>query len=148
MALRNHPVLQAATFNAQAAEQVTREAKSAYLPTANGSLTGAGAMSNSRIAAGYLNNPYILNRYSNGLAVSQLITDFGHTTNLVASARLGAQAASQSAKQTEQDVLLGINRAYFGVLRAEAVLKVAQETVKARQILADQVTTLEKNKLK
>ena len=148
MALRNHPVLQAATFNAQAAEQVTREAKSAYLPTANGSLTGAGAMSNSRIAAGYLNNPYILNRYSNGLAVSQLITDFGHTTNLVASARLGAQAASQSAKQTEQDVLLGINRAYFGVLRAEAVLKVAQETVKARQILADQVTTIEKNKLK
>jgi outer membrane protein len=61
---------------------------------------------------------------------------------------LGAKAASESAQQTQQDVLLAVNRAYFGVLRAEAVLKVAEETVKARQILADQVTTLEKNKLK
>jgi outer membrane protein len=148
MALRNHPVLQAATFNAQAAQQLTREARSAYFPTAIGSLTGAGALPNSRLAAGYLNNPIIFNRYSNGLEVSQLLTDFGHTSNLVASARLGAQAASESAQQTEQDVLLGVNRAYFSLLRAEAVLKVAQETVKERAVLADQVTTLEKNKLK
>jgi outer membrane protein len=148
MALRNHPLLQAATFDAEAANQVTREEKSAYYPRATGSLTGAGAMSNSRIAAGGLNNPLILNRYSNGVEINQLITDFGHTTNLVASARLGAQAASKSAQQTAQDVLLGVNRAYFGVLRAEALLKVAEETVKARQVLADQVTALEKNKLK
>ena len=148
LALRNHPHLQAATFNAQAAEQVTREVKSVYLPTAEGSLTGAGAMSNSRIAAGALNNPLILNRYSNGVTVNQLITDFGHTTNLVASARLGAKAASESAQQTAQDVLLAVNQAYFGILRADAVLKVAEETVRARQILTDQVTTLEKNKLR
>jgi outer membrane protein len=148
MALRNHPLLQAATFDAEAAIQVTREQKSAYYPTAIGSLTGAGAMSNSRIAAGYLNNPLILNRESNGLEVNQLITDFGRTSNLVGSARLGAKAASESAQQTAQDVLLAVNRAYFGVLRAKAVLKVAEETVKARQILADQITTLEKNKLR
>jgi len=148
LALRNHPLLQAATFDAEAANQVTREEKSAYYPTAIGSLTGAGAMPNSRIAAGYLNNPYILNRYSNGLEVNQLITDFGRTSNLVASARLGAKATSESAQQTAQDVLLAVNRAYFGVLRAEAVLKVAEETVTARQILADQITTLEENKLR
>ncbi len=148
LALRNHPVLQAATYQAEAAKQVTREEKSAYYPSATGSLTGAEAISNSRISAGYLNNPLILNRYSNGLEVHQLITDFGRTSNLVASARLGAKAASESAQQTAQDVLLAVNRAYFGVLRAEAVLKVAEETVKARQVLTDQVTTLEKNKLK
>jgi outer membrane protein len=148
LALRNHPLLQAATFEAEAANQVTREEKSAYYPTAIGSLTGAGAMSNSRIAAGFLNNPLILNRYSNGLEVNQLITDFGRTSNLVSSARLGAKAASASAQQTAQDVLLAVNRAYFGVLRGQAVLKVAEETVKARQILADQITTLEKNKLR
>src|SRR5208337_2277296 len=59
LALRNHPLLQAATFEAEAANQVTREQKSAYYPTAIGSLTGVGAMPNSRIAAGYLNNPLI-----------------------------------------------------------------------------------------
>ena len=148
MALGNHPLLQAANYDAQAASQITREAKSAYYPTANGSVTGAAALSNSRIAAGYLNNPLILNRESNGVEVQQLITDFGRTSNLVGSARLGARAATAGAQQTAQDVLLAVNRAYYDVLRAEAVLKVAEETVKARQILAEQVTTLEKNKLK
>jgi len=148
LALRNHPLLQAATFEAEAANQVTREEKSAYYPTATASLTGAGAIPDSRIAAGFLNNPTIYNRYSNGLEINQLIADFGRTSNLVASARLGAKAASQSAQQTAQDVLLAVNRAYFGVLRGQAVLKVAEETVKARRILADQITTLEKNKLR
>ncbi len=82
------------------------------------------------------------------MQLNQLITDFGRTSNLVASSRLGAQAASQTSQQTEQDVLLGVDQAYFGVLRAQALLKVADETVKARQVLADQITTLEKNKLK
>ena len=148
LALRSHPLLQAATFEAEAANQVTREQKSAYYPTAVGSLTGAGAIPDSRIAAGFLNNPIIYNRYSNGLEINQLVTDFGRTSNLVASARLGAKAASESAQQTAQDVLLAVNRAYFGVLRGQAVLKVAEETVKARRILADQITTLEKNKLR
>jgi outer membrane protein len=148
MALRNHPLLQAATFEVQAANQITREEKSAYYPTAVGSVTAAGAIPESRITAGYINNPTVYNRESNGLEVHQLITDFGRTSNLVGSARLGAKAVSETAQQTQQDVLLAVNRAYYGVLRAEAVLKVAQETVKARQILADQVTTLEKNKLK
>jgi outer membrane protein len=66
----------------------------------------------------------------------------------VASAKLGAQAASQSAQQTDQDVLLSVNQAYFGVLRAETLLQVANETVKARQVMTDQITTLEKNQLK
>jgi outer membrane protein len=61
---------------------------------------------------------------------------------------LGAKAATEDAQQTQQDVLLAVNRAYFAVLRAQAVLKVAEATVKDRQVLADQVTTLEKNRLK
>jgi outer membrane protein len=148
MALRNHPLLQAATYDAQAANQVTREAKSAYYPAATANITGAGALPDSRIAAGLLNNPGVYNRESNGVEINQLITDFGRTSNLVGSARLQAKAASQITQQTQQDVLLAVNRAYFGVLRAQAVLKVAEDTVKARGVLADQVTTLEKNQLK
>ena len=150
MALRNHPLVLQATFEARAAEQVVREQKSAYFPTLAGNLTGAagGPPSNSRISAGVLQDSRVFNRQADGLALTQLITDFGRTSNLVASSRFGAQAASESAQQTEQDVLLDVNRAYFGVLRAEAVLKVAQETVKARQILANQIATLEQNKLR
>ena len=127
MALRNHPLLQAANYDALAANQITREQKSAYYPTAVGSVTAAGAIPESRIAAGYLNNPIIYNRESNGLEVQQLITDFGRTSNLVGSARLGAKAASESAQQTAQDVLLAVNRAYFNVLRARRYSKLPRK---------------------
>ena len=43
------------------------QARSAYYPTAYGSLTGVDAENNSRIAAGALNNPMIYDRYANGL---------------------------------------------------------------------------------
>jgi outer membrane protein len=44
--------------------------------------------------------------------------------------------------------LLAVNQAYFDELRAEAVLKVAQETVSARQLVSDQITELQKNSLR
>jgi outer membrane protein len=41
-----------------------------------------------------------------------------------------------------------VNQAYFGALRAQALVKVAQETVASRQLLVDQVTALYNNKLR
>jgi outer membrane protein len=150
MALKNHPLVQASAFRTRAAEQVTRETKSDYYPTATADLTGAGGLppGNARIDAGTITASRVLNRYANGVEVEQLITDFGRTSNLVTSSRLKAQAASQNTQQTEQDVLLAVNQAYFGILRAQALLKVAIETVKARQLLVDQINALEKNSLR
>ncbi|HEV2178188.1 MAG TPA: TolC family protein [Terriglobia bacterium] len=148
IAARNHPQLGAARFAAQAASQVVTETQSAYYPFAYGSLTGAGALPNSRIAAGALNNPIIYNRYSDGVAVNQLITDFGRTQNLVQSSRLRSQAVQESVQATREDVLFAVTRAYFGALRAKALLKVAQETVDERQLVVDQVTELAQSKLR
>jgi outer membrane protein len=148
LAIRNHPQIQAALSTAAAAKaQVTQE-RSSYYPDAYGSVTAVDAENNSRIAAGALNNPIIYDRYSNGFMVNQLITDFGRTHNLVKSANYGARAMQEDVVTTREDVLLGVDRAYFGVLKAQAVLKVAQETVKERQLVSDQVTTLMKNKIK
>ena len=46
------------------------------------------------------------------------------------------------------NVILGVNRAYYGVLESQALVKVAQETVNARQVLTDQVTALASAQLK
>lgn len=148
IALKNHPQIQSAEYAARAANQMTREERSAYYPLAFGSLTGAGALPDSRLTAGGLNNPIIYNRYGNGLMLGQLITDFGRTGNLVASARLEAEASQQNVQSTRQDILLQVDRAYYGALRAQAVLRVAQQTVEARQLVADQVLALAKSKLK
>ena len=147
-AVENHPQLRAAQFIADAAGQNVIEARSAYYPYAFASLTGAEADHNSRIAAGTLNNPVIYNRYANGVTVGQLLTDFGRTKNLVQSSTFNAQSAQQTVANTREDVLLQVDRAYYGVLRAQAILRVAQETVSTRQVLVNQVTVLAQNNLK
>jgi len=148
IAIQNHPQIQAATYLASAAKAQVTEAKSAYYPTAYGSLTGVDAENNSRITAGALNNPIIYERYANGLTLTQLVTDFGRTHELVKSSDYHAQAAQENVVTTRADVLVAVDQAYFAVLRTQAVLTVAEETVKERQLVSDQVTALEQNKIK
>ena len=148
IAIHNHPQIQVAGDMASAAQAQVRQARSAYYPTAFGSLTAVDAENNSRIAAGALNNPIIYERYANGLTVNQLVTDFGRTHELVKSSDLHAQAEQENVVATRANVLLGVDQAYFAVLRAQAVLTVAQQTVKDRQLVADQVTAQQQNQIK
>ena len=148
IALKNNPAISVARLSALASQQVTREVRSGLWPTAYANLTAVDAHDDSRISAGGLNNPIIFARAAAGATVSQLITDFGHTTNLVASARLQAKAEDQNALATKEDVLLAVDQAFYNALQAQAVLKVAQQTVDSRQLLSDQVSALTKSKLK
>ena len=148
LALKNNPAISVARLNALASRQVTREVSSNLWPQAYGNLTAVDARANSRITAGALNNPSVYTRAAGGATVTQLITDFGHTTNLVASARLQARADEQSAAATKQDVLLAVDQAFYNSLQTHAVLQVAEQTVASRQLLSDQVSALTKSKLR
>jgi outer membrane protein len=148
LAIQNNPQFSAARFNAAAAYQAPVEVRAGLMPTVSGVLTGVGADSASRLAAGALNNPVVYNRVGAGLLASQLVTDFRRTRNLITSAELRANAQDQVTETTRADILIAVARAYFSVLRAQAVLKVAQQTVAARQLVSDQVTALANNKLK
>lgn len=148
IALRNNPAISVARLNALASQEVTRQVRSNLWPQAYAALTAVDTRNNSRITAGALNNPIIYTRAAGGATVSQLITDFGHTANLVASARLQARADEQNAAATSKDVLLAVDQAFYGALQTHAVLRVAEQTVASRQLLADQVGALTKNKLK
>jgi outer membrane protein len=148
IALANHPHIRAAQSAAAAANEVTTETRSAYYPNVYGSLTGVEADNGSRIAAGGLNNSIIFDRFATGVAAEQLVTDFGRTKNLVASSRLQAQAANETLNASRADILLSVDRAFYGALRAEAILIVAQQEVKERGTVAEQITTLAQNKLR
>ena len=149
LALKNHPQITAANYRVLAAEEVTRESRAAFFPQANiyGSAVGADS-SQTRIEAGGLNNPSVFDRAAGGLAVSQLITDFGRTANLTASSSLRARAENQNANTTREQVLLGVDVDYFSALQAQAVMNVARQTLDTRQLLLDQVVMLASNKLK
>lgn len=149
LALRNHPGIAAAQYQAQAAVEASKETRAGALPQIGlyGSAVNAGA-DNTRILAGGINNPSVFDRTAFGANLTQLITDFGRTPNLIASSKLQAQAANESATATAAQVLLDVDRTYFGVLQAQALQQVAQQTVDTRQLLLDRVTALAANKLK
>jgi outer membrane protein len=148
LALKNHPQVLAAQATVLEFNEHVVEERSAYFPTVDYDLTGSGGNPQGRIGAGYLPASRLFDRLGTGITLSQLITDSGRTPNLVASSRLQAQASQRTYEATRYDILLAVNQAYFGVLRAQALVKVAQQTVAARQILSDQVTELAKNKLR
>ena len=148
IAIVHNPNISVARLIALAQAQVTREVRSGELPTATGSLTAVGAHENSRVTAGLLNNPSIFDRAAGGLTVSQLITDFGRTHNLVRSAQSNAKAQLENERATELDITLTVDQAFYQALTAQAVLKVAEETVNQRQATVDQVGALTKAKLR
>ncbi len=148
LALKNHPQVLASQAGYLRADQIITQARSAYYPALNGEVTGAQANLNSRLGAGVLNDPRLFNHFGSGLSVSQLITDSGRTPNLVANARLQAQASREDYRATRYDVLLGVNQAYYEVLLSKQLVKVAQQTVATRQTVVDQVSELFRNKLK
>ncbi len=148
LALKNNPQISVAKLTSLASQQVTREARSSLWPTATVDLTGVDSQENSRITAGGLNNPIIYPRAAAGVTVSQLITDFGRTANLVSSAKLAAKAEDQNAAATREQILIAVEQAFYAALEAHDVLRVAQQTVSARQTVTDQVDALFKSKLK
>jgi outer membrane protein len=149
LALQNHPQIAAANYRALAAQEVVNETRAGFFPNVNLYADAVGAENeDARILAGAINNPSIYDRLAGGLAVNQLITDFGRTANLTASSKLQAQAERQNANATRELVLLQVDVAYFGTLGAQAVLQVAQQTVDTRQLLLNQVSVLASNKLK
>lgn len=149
IALKQHPQIAQANYLTLAAQEAVTQTRAGYYP--NLSLVGDAVAANdqgTRILAGGLNNPSIYDRAAGGVQASQLITDFGRTANLTASSKYQAQAQSQSANATREQVLLNVDVGYFNAAEAKAVLLVAQQTFDTRQTLLNQITALATNKLR
>jgi outer membrane protein len=128
--------------------QVVREARAGELPLVNADLTAVDAHDNSRITAGALNNPTVYGRAAGGLIVSQLITDFGRTHNLIRSSRANAQAQLDLERASVEDITLAVDQAFYQALTAQEILRVAQQTVAMRQATGDQIGALTKSNLR
>lgn len=148
LAVRHHPRISSAELTAQAAGAVPAQLKSAFFPSLFGNVTGAGADKGTAVAAGNVTTSSLASRAATGFVVSQLITDFGRTSSLVKSAELRAGAQGENAALARARVKLQVRQAYFKALLAQAVLRVARQTVEARQLTLKQVSALAKASLK
>jgi len=148
LALKNNPRISVGRLLALAQHQVSRETRAVELPNFNGSITAVDANEGSRIGAGSLTSSRLLEHAGAGVTLNQLITDFGRTTNLVASSQLREKAQNASALATTEDIILAADQAFYNALQSQALLKVAQQTVTTRQSVEHQIKELANSKLK
>jgi outer membrane protein len=149
LALKNHPRITIGELNALASKQVSREVRAAFFPAIGMNATGVTTYRDgNRITAGALNNPSVFDRAGAGLVAGQLITDFGRTRNLSAAANLNAQAQQQTALATREQIVFVVDQAFYDALSSDVLVKVAEQTVQARQVVANQIQALEQAKLR
>ncbi len=148
MALRNNPRITVSHLLTLAQHQVVRESRSAELPAITGSLTAEAAEDGSRVASGGLSDSRLFQHAGGGVSLNQLITDFGHTSNLIASSRLLERAQNANEIAGREEIALAVDEAFYNALQAQALLQVAQQTVSTRQATQGQVNQLTRNKLR
>ena len=143
LALQNNPRVSIAYLEALAGGQMVREKRSALLPNIAMDATGAEAYTGSRIGASAgLSDSRLFTHVGMQTTVSQMVTDFGRTSNLVVSARLSEKADEADALAAREDVVLITDRAFFGALQAQAMSKVAQRHLVTRQAIEAQIDGL------
>jgi len=148
LAIKNNPQISVGKLLALAQHQVYRETRAAELPNFNGAITAVDANEGGRIGAGSLTASRLLEHAGAGVTLSQLITDFGRTTNLISFSKLAEKAQNASALATTEDIVLATDQAFYNALQAQALLKVANQTVSTRQSVEHQIDELAKSKLK
>lgn len=148
LAIKNNPRISVGRLLALAQHQIYRQSRSAELPTFSGSITAVDAKEGTRVGAGLLNTPLLLEHAGGGVTLSQLLTDFGRTTNLVSASKLRDEAQNADAQATIEDIVLATDQAFYTVLENQALLRVAQQTVDTRQSVEHQIDELAKNNLK
>jgi outer membrane protein len=148
IALANNPRIRISQLIAKIQHQAVRVRRADELPNLSGNITAVAANTGSRISSGYLTASSLLEHAGMGVQLNQLITDFGRTRNLVASAQLLERARAADAEASRQDIVLATDQVFFAVIEAQETLQVAFQTVSARQTLTDQVSALTSSKLR
>jgi outer membrane protein len=134
---RAHPSLKVADAQRDAAQARVGEAFAGYLPSLTfnglgradyasfppnvpGTPTGAPPASAKFVGT---------SRYSASLNLSQTVYDFGRTGWTVASARAAVEGSRADRETARMTVELGVVQAYYGVLQAQALKRVAEEAL-------------------
>ncbi len=149
--LQNHPIIQEGAAGLMASTARTEQTKSLYYPQVYANADGAAgaARINPRFVtpAGAMLQPN-LSSYTAGLLASQRIYDFGYTRNLVESFQYGERAQEQDVNARRAVVVLNVQRSYLNSLKRQRLVRIAEETVRERGIITNQIEILYRQQLK
>ncbi len=147
-ALKNHPAIAALQYNAEAAAEQPKQIRSALAPQVTAGLSGSAADESSRLVFSGLTSSLLVSRAGGGMQLNQLVSDFGRTKLLAESAGTRSEAQRELVRVARLQVLLAVDRSYYSILRARELLRVAEQTVEARQLVVEQVTALTNSQLR
>lgn len=149
-ALDKHPALQSAEFAIRGAEARFNQAKAPYYPQVGGTAaqTNGALRSNAFLRpSGSLIQPN-QSDVTVGVVASQTVYDFGQTASRVDAQRSDRARFEKEAMTRRAEVILGVERAYFNVLKRKRLVEIAEQTVRERDVIKQQVETLYRNQLK
>ena len=148
MALSNHPLLASLDYSARASAELPKQIRSALAPQLGAGLSASIADDTTRFAYSGLASSLLISRAGGGLLLSQLLTDFGRTRLLAEAASTRVDAQKEGIKSARLQILVAVDRAFYSILRARSILRVAEQTVQARQLIVDQVEALTRSQLR
>src|SRR5215467_6991588 len=129
IAIENHSSIKSAQFQIRAQDAVMHQQMSAYYPTIN--FNSFYRTSNTVSTA--LNASKGFDTVSSAANITMTLYNFGKREGLVESARDTLEATQQAYNVTSNNIVLSVKQAYYGVLQANALLKVNEDTVKSRE---------------
>ncbi|HJU06718.1 MAG TPA: TolC family protein [Nitrospiraceae bacterium] len=150
IAVEQHPLIKKAQETAMAARAFTEQAKAKYYPQldAYALQTGGTIRPLSGFNIGGAQNKPTSYVSMAGVRADQLIYDFGQTGHRVLAERANREAAEKEILTNKALVILRAQQAYIHCLRLKRVVQIAEETVRERGVIRDQIALLYKRELK
>jgi outer membrane protein len=150
LGLENHPLVQEAGASLKAASARTEQAKAIYYPRVDANFdttAGAGRLNPRFLVGGFLVQQN-LSQYVGGVSVNQRIFDFGYSQHTVNSAHLAERAQEQDISARQALVVLHVQTTYLTSLKHQRLVQIAEETVRERGIIKNQIEALHRQQLK
>lgn len=143
-AQEHQPQLRQAQASTSAARARVDESRSGMLPQVNVTSVYGRSVSNTGAVAGVSGSTTggfgTAGRFTLGASASQLLLDFGATSNRWRASKQSAEAQAANEVEVLQQVLLNVRSAYFNVLSQQALVKVARETLASEDARLQQVS--------
>jgi outer membrane protein len=129
IALENHSSVKSAQFQIRAQDAVVHQQMAAYYPTVNfnNSYRTSNTVSGTSATASRA-----FDSVSSAANVSMTLYNFGKREGLVQSARDTLDATQYAYNTTANNIVLAVKQSYYGVLQANALLRLNEDTVKSR----------------
>jgi TolC family type I secretion outer membrane protein len=131
IALENHSSVKSAQFQIKAQDAAVHQQMAAYYPTVNfiNSYRTSNTVSGTSATASRA-----FDSVSSAANVSMTLYNFGKREGLVQSARDTLDATQYAYNTTANNIVLAVKQSYYGVLQANALLRVNEDTVKSREV--------------